>query len=173
MKKYFLLATTALLLGTSNVLAEGGALEVEVNVSATVKAATTFVKESDMNFGTMYVDPEQHVSGTYLASFSCTSTVYLTDAVVHHNGDDEPGIVTVIKEKGYSGYTRIDGIDEDGTLALGDGLEVRNMYINDCIPKSVDETTSTRLFLIGDLYLTQDGYTGTGEGVVYVSYEYE
>ncbi len=176
MKKYFLLATTTLLLGTSNVMAETGDIEVEVNVSATVKAATTFEKISDMKFGTMYVAPENLIAGTKLAIL--TYDIELEPIIIHHENDHELAMITAFYdnhqfEGGSLNIPVLRGLNDEGTLVLNEGLEVRNMHIIDTRPASIENAVDIDFYVGGALYLTQDGYTGTGTGVITVGIDYE
>ena len=57
MKKYFLLATTALLLSTSNVMAESlGSVSTTMNVYTSIEVAPTISIINEINWGTLYVD---------------------------------------------------------------------------------------------------------------------
>ncbi len=182
MKKYFLLATTALLLGTSNVMASGpeaghgsSATTVNVQVSAEVKAAATFETNGVMNFGTMYVDVANVSAGTKLASFVQGGSFSKDNVVVHHEGDNVQATVTV-NTGGTTGVTPVFKNISNGTLSLGDGLEVRNLAIinpsGSAVPVAeTGVTVSYRIY--GDLYAKQANFTGTGSGTLTIGYDYE
>ncbi len=187
MKKYFLLATTALTLTTSNVMAVSGedvghgssATTVNVQVSAEVKAAATFETNGVMNFGTMYVDVANVSAGTKLASFSAPFHFSKEGVVVHHEGNTVFPTVTV-NTGDTTGVTPVFKNITDETLSLGDGLEVRNLAIIEfggdggaggAMPQSLDSTVSYTIN--GDLYAKQANFTGTGSGTLTIGYDYE
>ena len=178
MKKYFLLATTALLLGANNVLAQEAGYEdpesttVNIQVSVTVKSAATFETNGVMDFGTIYVDKANVSAGDKLASFTNGSLIK-ENKVVHHDGESTPATVTA-SFGDASGATPVFKNVTGGTLSLGNGLELRNLVIYNpnsyTNPTGLDDTVTYGID--GDLYATQSNFTGTGTGTLTIGYDY-
>ena len=84
MKKYFLLATTALLLGTSNVMAAGpeagnsgagGSVSATINVTGQIYSTPTINVLNHVNWGTIYAE-DCDILGTFAANgFTAGPTV--------------------------------------------------------------------------------------------------
>ncbi len=164
MKKYFLLATTALLLGTNNVMADFD-YQIDMNVYAAVEHTSTVTKLKDANFGTLYIK-WQTLMDTKLASFSADG--YTTTPDVAHAEGEQTGEFYVTY-----GDTEQEPVIKNlpnGILNLGSGLEVRNVGLLKTNTSS--DGMEANYQLIGDLYTTEDSTSGSGNGVLTIGFDY-
>ncbi len=92
MKKYFLLATTALILGTSNVMAgvvgPADLPKVDMQVSVNVKKAYGVSKNSDIDWGNLYIlNDVNYTEETKIAEFAGGSpTLVDNTSIAAHTG---------------------------------------------------------------------------------------
>ncbi len=158
MKKYFLLATTALLLGTSHVMAGvygegdfeqgsgGTGVTTEVKIRATVYK-TSNLAANDFGFDRLVVSAADLAAGqrTHLLTVG-NNTIEYTDAVVNTPTETSSvGMVEIVGDLGTPIF--VDGID---SVEIASGLTFENMSF---IP--VDEITWC---IGGDLYLDNDKF---------------
>ena len=127
MKKYFLLATTALLLGTSNVMAEVAASAVMRSIAA-IKPIATIQVTQDMNWGTFYFDWNRFPGAELkIGSFTINGfTAEVNELMTHHDGNQQPGLITSSRTDDMSITLDAEGETQDSTPAIN-GMQVRNL----------------------------------------------
>ncbi len=158
MKKYFLLATTALLLGTSNVIAAGhdpdaaagGSVSTTMTVNGTILSAPTVEVLDDVNWGTIYLS-EQNQTGVMplIASFGV-------------EGFQTDGIYTI---NGYTG--QIQGKIKVSNLPAGATISVDSTITLDTVTmldnEFVEGNADGEYLLISNLYANDVNILPTGE----------
>ena len=179
MKKYFLLATTALLLGTSNVMAEQLASRMILNIGGKVRNVAGILSKTDMDWGTFYLNWDSFSgSETKIGSFTEDGFEVLTGSygfVSYHNGLQQPGEIQSLLTEGA--YVTVTGESGDN-VSVYEGMEVRNLrYVKTEDILKNDKKTGEKGKIIADLYVTDypsnAGTTGDISGTIQVSIYYE
>ena len=167
MKKYFLLATTALLLSTSNVMAEVdgvGTVSATINVAVNVQKAPSIEVVSDLDWGTIYVS-ECSGSDEAIARFSeengfeigeqCSVTAYggQKEGIIRVNNLPKNGALSI------SDMTTL-GDGDDNILMLGNRLSL------------VDEGEDFREYMVLSDLQMNGAESGSFSGTITVTLNY-
>ncbi len=169
MKKYFLLATTALLLGTNNVMAEtptvGAQAFGSINVKGEIQLSPKIEVLSDLNWGTIYFGGRINGSSEYIAR-------------INGEGYLDSGRFEITGQTGYEeAYFKVHNLPESATVnvetskVLSNGLFMKNIYLEDY------EDGSYRVFADLDTDLDENGEeielpTGTFTSFITITVNY-
>ncbi len=173
MKKYFLLATTALLLNTSNVMANIIPVDTLLEISVDLKQSASVEVEQHADFGTIYMGGGDDASFTVhtpwadIAKFE-NGMITVDSEYVAHNVGGQVGIIKVIRNEAEG---VIEPTLSSNYAVLSDGVnleEARLVVFGD------EENGVQRYMLEGTLVVNMlDHQNGSGFGSLTVSINYE